>query len=221
MIDAGQLARRTGNRSRGQAGHMDPQLRPATSRDPHDLAADPRARRRADHQGDARYRLPALGVREARRASQLQPVRDGSRPQELHQPADERSGLASRRREAAGYRADPAVPVHPGDHLASWRGSATTCSARVPRRSTWGPSPPSSTPSTCASRSTTSTRKCRATGSIRDTPGSAACSTTSMIACSTGSPSVQASFPRASMPTWRSCSSATGSSWTGCGAWAS
>ena len=127
-----------------QAGHLDPQLRPAASRDAHDLAPDPRARRRADHQGDARYRLPALGVREARRAPQLQPVRDGRRPQELHQPADERGRLAPRGREAAGYRADPAVPVHPGDHLASWRGSATTCSARAPRRSTWGRSPRSS-----------------------------------------------------------------------------
>ena len=148
-----QLARRTGARDpdRRQAGHLDAQLRPAAPRHPHDAAPDPRARRRADRQGDARHRLPALRVREARRAPQLQPVRDDRRPEELHQPADERGGLAPRRREAAGHRADAALPVHPRDHLASWRGSATTCSAPAPRRSTSGRSPRSCTPSTCGS----------------------------------------------------------------------
>ena len=100
-----------------QAGHLDPEFRPAASRDAHDAAADPRAGRRTDHQGHARYRLSAFGLRETGRAPQLQPVRHGRRPQELHQPADERGGLAPRRREAAGYRADPALPVHPCDHL--------------------------------------------------------------------------------------------------------
>ena len=80
------------------------------------LAADPRARRRADRQGHARHRLPALRLREAGRAPELQPVRHGRRPQELHQPADERGGLAPRGREAAGHRADAALPVHPRDH---------------------------------------------------------------------------------------------------------
>ena len=54
------------------------------------------------------------GLREAGRASRLQPVRDDRRPEELHQPADERGGLAPCGREAAGHRADAAVPVHPG-----------------------------------------------------------------------------------------------------------
>ena len=49
----------------------------------------------------ARHRLPALGLREAGRAPELQPVRHGRRPQELHQPPDERGGLAPRGREAA------------------------------------------------------------------------------------------------------------------------
>ena len=95
---------------------LDPQLRAPAPRHPHDAAPGPRARRRADRQGDARHRLSALGLREARRAPQLQPVRHDRRPQELHQPADERGGLAPRGREAARHRADPALPVHPGDH---------------------------------------------------------------------------------------------------------
>ena len=91
------------------------------------------------------------GLREAGRAPQLQPVRHDRRPQELHQPADERGGVAPRRRKAARHRADAAVPVHSRDHLASWRGSAITCSAPAPPRSTWVPSPPFCTRSTCES----------------------------------------------------------------------
>ena len=99
-----------------EAGALDPQLRAAASRDAHDLAPRPRPRRRADRQGDPAHRLPALGVREARRAPELQPVRHDRRPQELHQPADERGCLAPRRREAHRHRPDPALPVHPDHH---------------------------------------------------------------------------------------------------------
>ena len=133
-------------------------------------------------------------------------------------PPLQRDGLAPRGREAARHRADAALQVHPRRSSASWPGSATTCSAPGPRRSTSGRSRRSSTPSTSASRSTTSTRRCRATASTRATPASAACCTTS----TTGSIDRVRDVPRRasprSTPTWRSCSSATGSSSTGPGA---
>ena len=67
-----------------------------------------------------------------------------------------------------------------------------------------GRSPRFSLRSTCASRSTTSMKRCRATGFIQATPASAASCTTSMTACSIESRRCSTAFP-GSTPTWRSC----------------
>ena len=69
---------------------------------------------------------------------ELQPVRHGHRPDELHLAAGQQRRLARRGREAAGHRAHAALQVHPHDLWPSWRGSAITCSATARSGSTPG-----------------------------------------------------------------------------------
>ena len=132
-------SRRPGPR-RAAAVPVDDELRPAAPGHAHHAAAGAEARRRAGGRRHARHRLPALRLREARRAPRLQPVRHGHRPDELRLADGQQRGLAPGGGEAAGDRGPAAVPVHPGDRQPSWRGSATTCCASGRWGSTPGPS---------------------------------------------------------------------------------
>ena len=153
---------------------VDAELRSAASGHAHHAAAGAEARRRARRRRHARHRLPALRLREDRRASELQPVRDGHRPDELHLADGQQRGLARRGREAAGPGADAALQVHPHDHLPSWPGSAITCCATARWGSTPARSPSFCTRSISAKCCTTFSRRCAAPASPTATRASAA-----------------------------------------------
>ena len=132
----------------GQGLPLDAQFRPAAPGHAHHAAPRPHPRRRDGRQGRARHRLSAQRLREARRGSRLQPVRHHRRSDELHLAGRQRDRLASRRREAAGHRADAALQVHP-HHLRRVDAHPRPPALRAaPRRSTSAASPRFSTPST-------------------------------------------------------------------------
>ncbi len=95
---------------------MDAELWAAASGHAHHAAAGAEARRRTRHRRHARYRLSPLGLRENRRASELQPVRHRHRPDELHLADGQQRGLARSGRKAAGLGTDAALQIHPRDH---------------------------------------------------------------------------------------------------------
>ena len=197
---------RTGRRHRpaggaGQGLPLDAQFRSAAPGHAHHAAPHPHARRRNGRQGRARHRLPAQRLREARRASRLQPVRHHRRSDELHLAGRQRDRLASRRREADGHRADAALQVHPHDLRRADAHPRPSALRAGPRRSTSAASRRSSTPSTSARRSTTSARRRRASASTRATRASAACCATSTTTGSPRSAPSSRTSPRPT-PTW-------------------
>src|SRR5689334_703586 len=84
---------------------LDPQLRTPASRDPYDTALGPGVGRRARRRVSAAHWLSPQWLRKARRAPQLQPIRDHRRSDGLLRADLQRAGLASDGRKADGDRA--------------------------------------------------------------------------------------------------------------------